>query len=120
MSPSVVGEILGVFVNTLSADGKYPVQYCENLKVQFQMQLSEKRKTFPLIFLESYQILNILRKKIVIRANVFPKLQAVKIYIRPLCKKRRFKKRFDIPNVKASQILAKSPCECFYHVFSSF
>ena len=42
MSPLVLGEILGVFVNTLTADGKYPVQGCENLHLPIQMQLSEK------------------------------------------------------------------------------
>ena len=33
-------EILGVFVNTLIADDKYPVQGCENLQFPNQMQLS--------------------------------------------------------------------------------
>ena len=46
MSPLVLDEKLGVFVNTLTADGKYPVQVCENLQVPIQMQLSEKRETF--------------------------------------------------------------------------
>ena len=35
-----------VFVNRLTAYGKYPVQDCENLLLPIQMQLSEKRKTF--------------------------------------------------------------------------
>ena len=35
-----MGEIFGVYVNTLTADGKYPVQYCENLQLPIQMQLS--------------------------------------------------------------------------------
>ena len=43
MSPQVLDEILRVFVNTLSADGKYPVQCCENLQLPIQIQLSEKR-----------------------------------------------------------------------------
>ena len=43
MSPLMLGEILGVFVNTLTADGKYPVQGCENLQLPIQMQLSKKR-----------------------------------------------------------------------------
>ena len=42
MSPLVLREILRVFVNTLTADGKYPVQDCTNLQVPIQMQLSEK------------------------------------------------------------------------------
>ena len=56
MSPLVWGEILGVSVNTLTADGKYPVQGCENLQLPIQMQLSEKRKTFSeffILFVES-------------------------------------------------------------------
>ena len=43
MSPLVLGKILAVFVNTLTADGKYPVQGCENLQLPIQMQLSEKQ-----------------------------------------------------------------------------
>ena len=33
-------EIIGVFVNTLTADYKYPVPNCENLPFPIQMQLS--------------------------------------------------------------------------------
>ena len=38
MSPLVLGEVLEVFGNTLTADGKYPVQYCKNLQLPIQMQ----------------------------------------------------------------------------------
>ena len=50
MSPLVLGEILGAFVNTFNADGKYPVQGSENLQLPIQMQLSEKEKTFSPFF----------------------------------------------------------------------
>ena len=50
MSPLVLGEILGIFVNTLTADGKYPVPCSENLQLPIQMQLSEKQKTFSEFF----------------------------------------------------------------------
>ena len=53
-------------------------------------------------------------------AHVFSKLQTVKILFRALSKKGRFTKRFENQHVKASQILAKSPSEQFYSVFSSF
>ena len=53
-------------------------------------------------------------------ANVFLKLQTVKNFVRPLCKKRRFGTRFDTQHDKVSQILAEFPCEHFYHVFFSF
>ena len=50
ISPLLKYEILGVFVNTLTADGKYTVPDCENLKFPIQMQFSWKRKTFSEIF----------------------------------------------------------------------
>ena len=53
-------------------------------------------------------------------ANVFPKLQNVKILVRALSKNRCFRKRFDSQYVKVSQILVKFPWERFSHVFSSF
>ena len=36
----VLGQISGVFVNTLNADHKYPFEDCENLPLTIQMQLS--------------------------------------------------------------------------------
>ena len=95
--PLVLGEILEVFVNTLTADGKYPVQYYENLQLAIQIQLSEKRQTF-LSFLFHFCNLHEILKLIVI-AHVFPKLQTVKILVRPLSKKHRFRKRFDSQHV---------------------
>ena len=53
----------------------------------------------------------------IVIANVFPKLETVKILLRPLPKKCRLRTRFDIKDLKAFQILAKSPLECFYHFF---
>ena len=51
MSPLVLGEIVGVFLNTLTDDGMYPVQGCENLQLPIQMQLSGKQKNFSDLFL---------------------------------------------------------------------
>ena len=51
MSALVLGEVLVVFVNTLIADDKYPVEDCENLSLPIQMQLSKKRNAFPQFFL---------------------------------------------------------------------
>ena len=123
MPPLVLGEILGVFVNTLTAKGMYPVQDSENFPLPIQMQLSEKWKTFSHFlfhFLNLHNTLNILKGKIIVIANVFPKLEIVKKFVRTLSKKCRFRKCFESQLVKASQILAKSPWERFYHVFSSF
>ena len=101
-----------MFVNTLSADGQYHVQYCRNLELRIQMQLSQKQKkisNFLFHFWNLHQILNILKKKMMVIANVFPKLRTVKNFVTPLCEKRRFGTRFDSRHVKVSGILAESP-----------
>ena len=74
MSVLVLGEILGVFVNTFTADGKYPSQDCENLQLPIQVQLFEKHKTFSpffFVFWSLDQILNILKENILVLGNVF-------------------------------------------------
>ena len=66
MSPLVLGEVLVVFLNRLTADDEHPVQDCENLQIPIQMQLSEKRKTFSELFvpfLESKSIFKHFEKK---------------------------------------------------------
>ena len=43
-------HILGLLVNTLAADGKYPVLKWDNLTIPIQMQLYQKQKTFSQLF----------------------------------------------------------------------
>ena len=43
MSPLVSPEISGFSVNTLTSDGKYPVQGFENVELPIQMEVSEKQ-----------------------------------------------------------------------------
>ena len=43
-------QILGLLVNTLAADEKYPLFNRDNLKIAIQLQLSQKQKTFPQFF----------------------------------------------------------------------
>ena len=50
MSLAVLGEILGVFVNTLAADSKYPAKDCKNFPLSIQIPLYEKRKSFSQVF----------------------------------------------------------------------
>ena len=42
-----LSKILGLFVNTLTDDGKYSLLYRDNLMEQIQILLSQKQKTFP-------------------------------------------------------------------------
>ena len=43
-------QILGLLVNTLAADEKYPLLKRDNLTIPIQMQLSQKQKTFSQFF----------------------------------------------------------------------
>ena len=43
-------QILGLLLNTLAADEKYPVLNRDNLTIPIQMQLSQKQKTFSQFF----------------------------------------------------------------------
>ena len=115
-------QILGAFVNRLSADDKYAVPDCENLRFPIQMELYQKRKFFRQFFVQFMESISIFKnffeKKIVI-ANVFPKLQTVKHLVWHLSKKRCFKTSINSQHVKRSQTLKKSAWGHFYHIFSS-
>ena len=60
-----------------------------------------------------YQILNIFKKKKIVIANVFPKLQNVKDLVRSLTEKRRVITSFDSQHVIRSQTLVKSSWDPF-------
>ena len=118
MSPLVIVEISRVFVKTnigfkipRISHFKFKSNYLKNYKLCLN---------FLFQFWILHQILNILKEKIIVIANAFPKLQTVKNLVWPLPKKRSSRTRFDSQHVKVSQIYAKSLWEQFYHVFSSF
>ena len=50
MSLLVIFEILGVFVNILTADHKYSVCNRDNLQQSIQMQLPQKQATLSVFF----------------------------------------------------------------------
>ena len=90
---------------------------------QFKWNYLKNQKPFLNIvshFSNLYQILIVLKKKMIIIANVFQKLKSARIFLRALSKKPRFRTRFEGQHVKASQMLAKSQWERFDHVFLSF
>ena len=108
MSPLVLFEDLVLFVKRLTVDGMYLVHNCENLQLPIQIQLFEKRKKISEIlfhFWNLHQILNILKERMIVIANVFPNLGTVKILLRSLSKEDRFRTHLDSQHVKASQIL---------------
>ena len=81
----VISKILGMFINTLTADEKYSVPKKDNLTQPIQMQLSKKQNVFLNLFLDSSnldQIFNILKKMMIIIAYIVPKLQTAKDVVR--------------------------------------
>ena len=74
-------QILGLLVNTLAADEKYPVLNRDNLTIPIQMELSQKQKTFSeffAAFLKSYLNFERFETKMTFIAFVFSKLQTAK------------------------------------------
>ena len=66
MSPLVICEIIGAFVDTLTVNDKYPVRNCENFRSQFKRNYLKSYNffhNFLFHFWSFYQILNILKKK---------------------------------------------------------
>ena len=87
---------------------------CNYLKIEKMFH------NFLFHFSNLHQIFNISEEKMIVIAGLFTKLQTVKSLFRTLYKRHRFGACFDSQHLKASQILAKSPWERFYLVFSSF
>ena len=89
---------------------------------QFKCNYLKNEKLFVnflFYFWNLHQILNVLKEKMIVIANLFLKLQVVKNLVRPLYKKGRFRTRLDTQHVNASQVLANSPWGHIYHVFPS-
>ena len=74
-------EILGLLLNTLAADEKYPILGWNNLTIPIHMQLSQKQKSvsqFFATFLKRSWNLNVSKRKVTLRDFVFPKLRTLK------------------------------------------
>ena len=80
-------------------------------------KIEELFSVFSLSVLESSSYFKHLKKKIIVIASVFSKLQTVKVLFRPPSKKRRFRISFDSQHVKVSQTLVKSAWEQIYQIF---
>ena len=81
-----------------------------------------KTKNFFLILLfhfwNLYQILNILKKMMILKATLFRKLNTVKELVRPLFERDHLRNHFDNQHIKGSQTLVKSESEQFYQILS--
>ena len=68
-------------------------------------------------FWNLHQILNSLKKKLILIATLFEKLDTVKDLVRSLFQKDRLRNPFDSQHIKGSQTLVKSVSEHFYQIF---
>ena len=105
ISPILILEILGVFVTILASMKSFLFQIVRICNSQFKCNYLKNKKyfrNFLFHFLNLRQTLNIWGKWMMVIANVFRKLQAVEILVRPLYKKRCFRTRFDSQDVRAS------------------
>ena len=86
MSVLVICKILGLFVNTLAADGMYSFLNGDNLLQHLQIQLSQKQKkdftNFFLQFGNLDSILRIFKKKMNFIADVDLSLRTPKNVVR--------------------------------------
>ena len=89
ISPLVLGEILGVFVNALTADPSIPFKIVRICYSQFKFNYLKNEKRFLNLlfhFLSLQTFLNILKETIFVLGNVFAKLETVKNLLGPLSK----------------------------------
>ena len=76
-------QILGLLVNTLDAEDKYPVPNRDNLTIPIEMQLSQEEKRFsPVLAALSKSSLNVehFEKKMSLIDFAFLKLQTLKTW----------------------------------------
>ena len=101
-----------MFLKTLTADEKYPVEDFQNLqRGQFKCNYLKNEKPFHNIlfhFCNLHQTLNVLEEKMVVIGNVLPKLETAKNLDRTLSEKPHYRTQFDSQNMKASQMLSNS------------
>ena len=80
ISPLLKSEIIGMFVNTWTADYKYPLRIRRICRSLFKCNYLKNKKHFlgfSFHLWNLHQILNIFEKKKILIANIFPKLTTV-------------------------------------------
>ena len=115
-------EILGLLVNTLAANEKYPVLNRDNLTIPIQMQLSQKHKTFCQFFtpfLKSRWNFEYFDKKDDVHRFCNFKITDSENVVRKMSKKPRFREPFDKKHFKGAQAVLKSSSQHLYAIDSS-
>ena len=125
MSSLVLGGILGCLLTHWLLMASIVFKVVRTCNSQFKCNYLKNDKLFLKFlfhFLNLHQILNISKEKMIVIANVFPKLQTVKSFVRKLSQEHRFRKGFGSQLVKALQMLAKIRWEtlsCFLSLWGN-
>ena len=97
-------QTVNIFVRPLTKKRRFrPRFYSEHVKASLNTSEISMRalvSCFLFHFWNLHQILIILKKNVIVIANVSPKLQAMNILVRPLSKKRCFRTGFESQHVK--------------------
>ena len=119
MSLLLTCQILGLLVNTLAADEKYPVLNRDNLTIPIQTQLSQKQKTFSQFFAAFLKFrLNFeyFETKYAPLTSCVSQITASENVVRKMSKKSCFRGPFDKQHGKRAQALLKSASQHLYHI----
>ena len=119
MSLSLTWQILGLLVNTLAADEKYPLLNRDNLAIPIQMQLSQKQKTFAQFlaeFLKSIKNFEYSKRKDDPHRFFISEITHSENVIRSMSKKYSFRQPFDKQHGKRAKALLKSASEHLYYI----
>ena len=106
-------QILGLLVNTLAADDRYPVLNKENLTIPIQMQLSQKKKLFLKFFprfLKSRLNFEHFQKNVSLIDIVFLKLQTSKT-----CLDKYLKSRVSDDHSRSNMVNVPKHCGNLHH-----
>ena len=110
---------MGLLINTLAADEKYPVLNTDNLTIPIHMQLSQKQKTFSWFiaaFLKSRLNFEHFEKKDDTQSFCISEFADSENVVRYIVKQCRFRLPFDKQHGKRSQALIKSASQHLFHI----
>ena len=115
----VICKVLGLLVNTLTANDKNFLLNCDNLKKRIQMQLSKKQKIFSLFskFLKSRLSFKHFLKRGDSHSLCISEIKDCKNVVRQMSKKSRLRRPLNKIHGKRSQRLLKSEREHLYHLY---
>ena len=110
-----------MFVNILTADGKYSLLNRDNLRQQIEMQLSQKQKKHFLIFFSAFFKCSLnfehLEKEMTPIADVYPKLRTPKNVVNQISLKVPFHRTLQQTPYKGDKTLLKSERHHLYHIY---